>query len=302
MTDAGQPSAAPGLSESESPPSSPVSLLSETELAVIRLLATGASNREIAHSRGVSEATVKKHVTNINGKIGTSNRVEITRMALEHGLVEVDRPPREEDEERERTTRELAEALERERSKAQELEKTRARHRRRVRWLVGVVVVLGLSLMVLASRMSAMPVGGEPTRTPSGPPVPQSLPLWVPIRSLPEGRSGLALGVAGGRVYAIGGRDDARVVSETVRFEPEQVAWVPMAGKPTAVAEVRAVEVRGQLLVPGGCDGRGRAPRCRRSLRPCHGPMVVPPRPCRCPAAPTRCPCSKDRSTSSAGA
>jgi hypothetical protein len=90
-------------------------------------------------------------------------------------------------------------------------------------------------------------------------PVPPTLPLWVPIRALPAGRSGLALGVAGGSVHAIGGWDGRSVLGATLRFEPEQVAWQPVADKPTPVREVRAVEVRGQLIVPGGCDARGQA-------------------------------------------
>ena len=52
----------------------PTEPLSPTELEVLRLLATGATNREIARARGISEATVKKHLTNINAKLGTGNR------------------------------------------------------------------------------------------------------------------------------------------------------------------------------------------------------------------------------------
>ena len=73
----------------------PTESLSETEREILRLLATGATNREIARARGISEATVKKHVTNINAKLGTGNRTEAMRRALELGLVSVEVPDSE---------------------------------------------------------------------------------------------------------------------------------------------------------------------------------------------------------------
>ena len=50
--------------------------LSERELAVVRLLAEGRSNREIAADLFLAEGTVKNHVTNVLGKLGARDRTQ----------------------------------------------------------------------------------------------------------------------------------------------------------------------------------------------------------------------------------
>jgi DNA-binding NarL/FixJ family response regulator len=50
--------------------------LSERELAVVRLLADGASNREIAAALFLAEGTVKNHVTNVLAKLGARDRTQ----------------------------------------------------------------------------------------------------------------------------------------------------------------------------------------------------------------------------------
>jgi ATP/maltotriose-dependent transcriptional regulator MalT len=61
--------------------------LSPRELEVLRLLATGKSNREIAATLVISEHTVARHVQNIFAKLRVSSRAAATAFAFEHGLV-----------------------------------------------------------------------------------------------------------------------------------------------------------------------------------------------------------------------
>lgn len=61
--------------------------LSERELEVLQLVASGASNQEIADQLFVALTTVKKHVGNIFGKLGAANRVQAMTRAQELGLL-----------------------------------------------------------------------------------------------------------------------------------------------------------------------------------------------------------------------
>ncbi|MER7250379.1 response regulator transcription factor [Kribbella sp. NPDC000426] len=62
------------------------STLSPRELEVLRLLATGATNRVVADQLFLSERTVARHVSNIFGKLAVSSRAAATAYAYEHGL------------------------------------------------------------------------------------------------------------------------------------------------------------------------------------------------------------------------
>jgi len=61
--------------------------LSPRELQVLRLVATGKTNREIATELVVSEHTVARHMQNIFGKLGVASRTAATAFAFERDLV-----------------------------------------------------------------------------------------------------------------------------------------------------------------------------------------------------------------------
>lgn len=64
-----------------------LSQLTERELEVVRLVATGASNAEIAEALFLSEQTVKSHVSRTLAKLGLRDRTQIVVAAYESGLV-----------------------------------------------------------------------------------------------------------------------------------------------------------------------------------------------------------------------
>jgi len=62
--------------------------LSARELEVLRLIATGRSNTQIATDLFLSVGTVKTHTHSIATKLGTANRVETVAVARDLGLLE----------------------------------------------------------------------------------------------------------------------------------------------------------------------------------------------------------------------
>jgi DNA-binding NarL/FixJ family response regulator len=61
--------------------------LSERELAVLKLLAAGCSNKEIGSRLNITEGTVKNHMTNVLGKLGVLDRTQAALKARELGYI-----------------------------------------------------------------------------------------------------------------------------------------------------------------------------------------------------------------------
>jgi len=80
------PIAAPSPAAPATPPAAQVEELTPREGEVLRLLATGASNREIGAQLFISEGTVKNHISNILGRLGLRDRTQAAIYAKEHGL------------------------------------------------------------------------------------------------------------------------------------------------------------------------------------------------------------------------
>ena len=64
-------------------------VLSDREMEVLLLAAHGLSNRRIARSLHISEATVKRHLANIYPKMGVSSRGEAVKKALQEGWISI---------------------------------------------------------------------------------------------------------------------------------------------------------------------------------------------------------------------
>jgi len=80
FTRAPRPAPPPGLDE-----------LTERELEVFRLIASGLSNAEIGQTLFISDTTVKTHVTRVLQKLGLRDRVQAVVLAHEAGLFEAER-------------------------------------------------------------------------------------------------------------------------------------------------------------------------------------------------------------------
>jgi DNA-binding NarL/FixJ family response regulator len=63
--------------------------LTQREIDVLRLIATGNSNKLIADHLSIGEATVKSHVTNILSKLGANDRAHAVTIGLKRGIIEL---------------------------------------------------------------------------------------------------------------------------------------------------------------------------------------------------------------------
>jgi two-component system, NarL family, response regulator LiaR len=75
------------------PPADPLEPLSPREREVLKLIAGGQSNRQIARNLEIGEQTVKTHVHSILTKLGLQDRVQAAIFALRHRADREDRPP-----------------------------------------------------------------------------------------------------------------------------------------------------------------------------------------------------------------
>lgn len=78
----------PALSEEFKP--SEVETLTAREVEVLRLLAKGYTNRQIAEQLAISPRTAEGHRANLSGKLGLHSRVELVEYAQKHGLLKLD--------------------------------------------------------------------------------------------------------------------------------------------------------------------------------------------------------------------
>ena len=220
--------------------------LSERELEILKLVATGASNKEIAQQLYISANTVKVHLRNIFAKINATTRTEAAMYAVQIGLVQtapdlvsmVSSQPDEVDEPAEGAY-----------STSQDLsEQDKPKGWRRYTGWAALAVILVLALVgvwaVTAREPSSPAVAGLST--------PAVEARWQVKARLPVPRAGLAVAAVDNALYAIGGENLDGVLATVDRYNPIRDAWEKRAQKPTAVADVSAAVIGDKIYVPGG--------------------------------------------------
>jgi two-component system, NarL family, nitrate/nitrite response regulator NarL len=75
------------LTAQTAPPPRKTFGLTSRELEVVSLITEGSTNKYIAQTFGISEETVKRHLTNIFNKLGVGTRLELALFALNHNLL-----------------------------------------------------------------------------------------------------------------------------------------------------------------------------------------------------------------------
>ncbi|NNJ09841.1 LuxR family transcriptional regulator [Chloroflexales bacterium ZM16-3] len=250
--------------------------ISDRELEILRLVATGASNQQIAQQLSISANTVKVHLHNIFSKIGVVSRTEATVYAIRNGLLVVpaemsadvvvadlsepgaaDAPPDVEAT----TVPDLPPPRDIDGGAAL-IEPVRppAVARRTGLWVAAATSVVAIVAALMLMRGAAQPVAPV---VPTAAVASVADQRWFSHAPMPVPREGFALAAydLDRRLYVIGGRDGATLSAAVDRYDPGSDRWVtasdPSAAKPTAVADAGAVVLRGNIYVPGGIDASG---------------------------------------------
>ena len=236
--------------------------LSEREREILALVATGASNKEIAQRLSISANTVKVHLRNIFAKISASSRTEAAMYAVRAGLVQ--------------QTTVTPEIVSGEPVLIESLEKldipdflgnTNSRSNPEVNiterefaggwftWRRAVLLVVGL-LLALASGWYAWQVNSKDRL---GTLASYDAVRWQTLAPLPVARSGFATAAYQGKVCIFGGEQAAGLAAETLCYDLQADTWTSRADKPTPVRDVVAATVGGKIYIPGGQTSSGQA-------------------------------------------
>lgn len=223
--------------------------LSEREHEILRLVATGASNKEIAQKLVISPNTVKVHLRNIFAKINVASRTEATLFAIQHGYVRVPTPARAVESAPDRAPPLAAEVGPVVPSEAVQPLPPATPEGLKLTRTPGMWVVAGLLVAlvvgVLAWRAAATPAS----------PTPELLPTpvrWLERAPLPTARSGLAAAVYEGKIYAIAGATADGLTAIVERYDTATDSWTRAADAPSPVTEINAGVIGGLIYVPGG--------------------------------------------------
>jgi DNA-binding CsgD family transcriptional regulator len=216
-----------------------LNLLSEREQEILRFVATGVSNKEIARQLYISANTVRVHLRNIFIKIGVTTRTEAAMYAVHTGLV---------------PSIEVSVSGGQREEPAREIDKTVSVPRWRYWWVAGVGLILVIGLLGLGSRLVARQE--TPTATAM-----ESLAIdesrWHRLADMPTARDGLAIAAYANQIYVMAGETTGGVTGVVERYDPALNTWEERSSMPLPVADVKAEVIGGQIYIPGGRTASG---------------------------------------------
>jgi DNA-binding CsgD family transcriptional regulator/N-acetylneuraminic acid mutarotase len=231
--------------------------LSERELEILKMVATGASNQQIAHRLVISVNTVKVHLHNIFEKLEVQSRTEATRYAIQKGWVAVSGDGVEAAE---------APALPRRTFLLDAHARPPLAWWQQIYLVFATVLALGVVFVPSIPRQAPiekpiLPVIYAQLPTPVPPtPANASVNHWVTQAAMPTKRAGLGLVAFEGKIFAIGGvRDNNRATRSVEIYDSITNSWSEGSAKPTATANIAGVVLEGKIYVPGGCTNEGQA-------------------------------------------
>jgi DNA-binding CsgD family transcriptional regulator len=263
--------------------------MSERELEILRLVAGGLTNQQIAYQLNISVNTVKVHLRNIFGKIGATSRTEATVYAIRTGLVNVGASAPTGAETgvealaaSETDAMELVTALDDERIAVEQTEQAEAsttppieaRPTSQVQPISGetlqqpalrrgfvLPVVLGVLVIGILAMVLILNRPADVVQTPTAVPSPTSIQAqpqrWSELTVLPSMRTDFGVAVYDRQIYVIGGMNESGPLDLVERYDPASNTWTTLDAKPTPATRIQAAMIGGVLYVPGGESAQG---------------------------------------------
>jgi DNA-binding CsgD family transcriptional regulator len=251
----------------------PVEELSAREVEILRLVATGATNLQVARTLFISPNTVKTHLRNIFAKLKVESRTEATLYAVQSGLVDVGGSARSVPEVAAIAETPAVSPLFGMFASAQSdrtLKPAQAVVLATVCLLAVVLVVWPTAggraaLRAPVNRLTDVPANGSDGQ-PSG-----ANSRWSDRSPMITSAGRFALAALGDAMYVIGGVGSDGVSGAVQVYYPETDLWEPGPAKPTPAANIGAATVDGLIYVPGGLDQAGRTLDVLEILDPATG-------------------------------
>ncbi|MCJ7695593.1 MAG: LuxR C-terminal-related transcriptional regulator [Anaerolineaceae bacterium] len=209
-----------------------ISELSGRETEILKLVAQGLSNKDIAQALFISVNTVKVHLRNIFEKINVSSRTEATLYAIENSIIKSPGP----------------DTIPVDNNTPQD-----SRIQKIVRrfWWLSLPISLGL-ITVLAILISNSGFLTTTTPTPVTIPGVTTIQRWQELAPMSQARSGLAVAAYDNAIYAIAGITETGATDLVERYDPQTNSWEILSKKPTAVGNIVAALIGEKIYVPGG--------------------------------------------------
>ncbi len=215
--------------------------LSEREKEILALLATGATNQEIARALHISPNTVKVHLRNIYAKLDVMNRSEAILVGLQEGIITL---PGVDTGTPLPTPPPVPVAVP------------------HLTWVIIGGLLAGLLTVILLLWYPAYThtARGRPAallvsdlgRGEGALPHRRDLPRWLRQTPLSIPLARMATATWQGRVFTFGGETPDGVTAATFVYDPARGVWASAASKPTPVSNAQAVRVGDRIFVFGG--------------------------------------------------
>ncbi len=216
--------------------------LSEREIDIIRLVATGASNKEIAHTLVISPNTVKVHLRNIFAKLNVVSRTEATMVAISRGWVESPKNENSAGGLDESAT--YAEVV----PDAAMIESNPSRSRILLAggFLLLLVIVILIWNNARLNRLAAQTNAINQSEAANQ--------RWQVLSPITSGLKEMAALRYEKYFYLFGGVDSGGTIAAVNVYNIEEDSWTQKNAKPIAVSNIQAAVLSENIYIPGGIN------------------------------------------------